>query len=268
MSEFEIYQADAFASKLFTGNPAAVVPLKEWLPDDALLAIAQENNLAETAYLIKRGEGEYDLRWFTPGLEVDLCGHATLASAHIAYTEWGEKVDTISFDTRSGTLKVSKKNEGYELDLPAYANHENAFEFSAQIEAAVGAKPSVVLSDAFLLAVFDDPKTVRAMEPNMLKVLEIPHHAHNGCILVTAPGDEGYDFISRLFAPGVGIPEDPVTGSAHCMTAVYWAERLGKNELRAFQASPRGGEVLCSVKGDRVFLQGNAVTYLRGRINV
>ena len=243
MAEYELYQADAFTSEVFKGNPAAVMPLEDWLPDETLQAIAVENNLAETAYVIKRGAGHYDLRWFTPGAEVDLCGHATLATAHILYTELGEESDAIHFETRSGELIVRREGPGYVMDFPAYQNHENASHLAAQIEEAIGAKPVEVLSDAFLLAIFDDPKVVREMEPNHFRIMGLSHHAHDGCILVTAPGDGHYDFISRFFAPSIGIPEDPVTGSAHCMTSVYWGNKLGKHELSAYQASPRGGEV-------------------------
>ncbi len=267
MTQYDLFQADAFTDEVFKGNPAAVMPLEAWLPDETLQAIAIENNLAETAYVIRRGEGRYDLRWFTPGAEVDLCGHATLATAHILCTELGEQHEEITFSTRSGDLIVSREGGSYVMNFPAYLNREEAIDQIDLIEQATGVRPLEVWSDAFLLAVLPDAQTVRSVTPNIFRIQQIRHHAHDGCLLVTAPGDEGFDFVSRFFAPGVGIPEDPVTGSAHCMTAPYWAEKLGKAELSAFQASPRGGKVQCTVQGDRVILRGQAVTYLRGRIS-
>lgn len=268
MTTYDLYQADAFASELFTGNPAAVMPLTEWLPDDILLKIAQENNLAETAYVIKQAPGKYKLRWFTPGAEVPLCGHATLATAHILYTELGETEDEIIFETLSGPLRVKRKGAGYAMDFPAYATPKDAMQYAAAIEAACGAKPIEVIEQSFLLAIFEEAETVRKMKPNLFQIEEIGEGVHEGCVLVSAPGDQGFDFVSRLFAPGVGIPEDPVTGSAHCQLTPYWAKKLGKTEFKAWQASPRGGEVQCRLEGDRVHLWGKAVTYLRGQIHL
>ncbi|WP_306252898.1 PhzF family phenazine biosynthesis protein [Parvularcula sp. IMCC14364] len=267
MTEYDIYQADAFADEVFKGNPAAVVPLQEWLPDETLQAIAIENNLSETAYVIDRGQGKYDLRWFTPGAEVDLCGHATLATAHILCTELGATASTLKFATRSGELVVSRDGQVFMMDFPAYLNRQEATDQIDLIEQAIGVWPLEVWSDAFLLAILPDAGTVRELQPDIFRIEQLRHHAHDGCLLVTAPGDDGFDFVSRFFAPGVGILEDPVTGSAHCMTAPYWAEKLGMSDLSAFQASPRGGKVQCLVKGDRVILRGQAVTYLRGRIS-
>ena len=269
MVEYEIYQADAFASEVFRGNPAAVVPLQEWLPDATLQAIALENNLSETAYVIRTGEGRYDLRWFTPGAEVELCGHATLATAHILYTELGESASRLFFETRSGQLDVTREDNSYVMDFPAYLDHAPAPQFRQAVTEALGAEPVELVEGAFLLAVFETAETVRNMAPDMSLISKLrPAKDHQGCLLVTAPGDQGYDFVSRFFAPGLGIPEDPVTGSAHCMTAPCWAAKTGQPELRAWQASPRGGEVNCRVEGDRVFLKGQAVTYLRGRISL
>ncbi len=268
MADYDLYQADAFTSVLFKGNPAAIMPLEEWLPDNILQAIAIENNLAETAYVIARGGGHYDLRWFTPGAEVDLCGHATLATAHILYTERGETAEEITFNTRSGDLTIKRDGDYYVMNFPAYTDHVPAEQQIDLVEEALGARPKEVISGAFLLAVFEDPQIVRAMKPDQLKISQLRQPGHDGCVLVTAPGDQGYDFISRFFAPAHGIPEDPVTGSAHCMTTPYWAEKLGKYDFRAYQESPRGGEVLCTLKQDRVILKGKAVTYLRGRISL
>lgn len=276
MAEYDFYQVDAFTDKVFAGNPAGVMPLTEWLPDETLQAIAMENNLAETAYMISKGRGQYDLRWFTPGAEVPLCGHATLATAHVLYTELGETAQTITFDTMSGPLMVSRQGEGYAMDFPADEARPIKAVPSFLIE-ALGDDPAEILAGQYILVVYDDAETVRGLNPNMLLLDKVQtdrgHSTSENCVCVTAPGDRkegdgGFDFISRFFAPGIGISEDPVTGSAHCLTAPYWAARLGRTELKAFQASPRGGIVQCRVEGDRVILSGDAVTYLRGRISL
>lgn len=269
MAERDIFQVDAFADQLFAGNPAAVVPLESWLPDEVLQNIAAENNLAETAYFIKKAPGRYPLRWFTPVYEVDLCGHATLATAHTLYTELGENSDVLTFETQSGDLRVRRNGSAYVMDFPAH----RAVEITAPVNlaAALGATPTTVLRGNYLLAVFDDARAVRALKPDMHGLIALNQAAGGGVgdsIIATAPGDEGYDFISRFFAPSAGIPEDPVTGSAHCTLAPYWGEQLGKDDLKAFQASSRGGAVGCRLVGDRVELTGGAVTYLRGRIAV
>lgn len=266
MAEFDIFQVDAFADNVFTGNPAAVVPLTRWLPDEVLQNIAQENNLAETAFVIPRGAGAYDLRWFTPVCEVTLCGHATLATAHTLYTEFGEEADNLTFDTLSGSLHVARRGDSYQMDFPAYGRQPVPGR-REEVSEATGLPVEEVYTDAFLLAVVEDTDALRALVPSQSAIEALVHEAHNGCVLITAPGEGGIDFISRFFAPGVGIPEDPVTGSAHCMLAPYWADRLGKNDLAGVQASPRGGRVACRVDGDRVYLTGRAVTYLRGRIS-
>lgn len=266
MQELEIYQVDAFADRLFSGNPAAVVPLSRWLPDHVMQAIAAENNLAETAFVIPKGDGQYDLRWFTPGTEVRLCGHATLATAHILYTELDETSEQLVFDTLSGRLSVVRRGDIYELDFPADTDVTEDASQAEEISAITGNRPQAVIDGTFLLAVYDDPAIVRGLSPSQEGLLTLRHSAHDGCLLVTAPGDGDADFVSRLFAPGVGIPEDPVTGSAHCMLAPFWAGRLGRDRLTGYQASSRGGTVICEFKGERVLLRGEAVTYLRGRI--
>jgi PhzF family phenazine biosynthesis protein len=268
MAEYEIYQADAFTGQVFRGNPAAYVPLTEWLPDEMLLAIAVENNLSETAYTLKKGPGHYDLRWFTPGAEVPLCGHATLVTSHLLYTEFGETAETLIFETLSGPLHVSRDGDYYVMDFPAANNFIEPHVDIAELTDVLGEAPVEVIEDNFVLAVFDTAEKLRALAPDLSRMMQLGTGIHKGCVLTTAPGDQGYDFVSRLFAPGVGIPEDPVTGSAHCMTTPYWAGKLGKTSFKAWQASPRGGEVLCELKGDRVIMKGKAVTYMRGRITV
>lgn len=269
MADYDLFQVDAFTDRVFGGNPAAVMQLDAWLPDETLQSIAAENNLAETAYFIARGEGRYDLRWFTPGTEVPLCGHATLATAHVLYTELGETAESLFFDTLSGVLTVTRSGAAYAMDFPA--DPPAAVKTPHLLIEALGDDPVEVLGGQYLLVVYEDAETVRALTPNMLILERINSGRGRGaaenCVCVTAPGDGGYDFISRFFGPTVGITEDPVTGSAHCMLTPYWAARLNRDGLTAWQASPRGGHVGCELRGDRVVLTGQAVTYLRGRIS-
>jgi PhzF family phenazine biosynthesis protein len=266
-----LYQVDAFATRLFEGNPAAVMILDEFLPDDLLQEIAAENNLAETAYAVRTGESSYDLRWFTPGAEVPLCGHATLATAHVLFAEEGLEAEAVSFRTRkSGVLTVRREGEGYAMDLPAVPPRR--IDPPAGLAEALGVEPSEVHDGQYLMAVLPDEASVRGLRPSLLALAEVrgPGEGRSvdaDCVFVTAPGEE-HDFVSRFFGPKVGIPEDPVTGSAHCMMTPYWAERLGRTELSAYQASPRGGRVGCRLEGDRVVLTGGAVTYLRGEVRL
>lgn len=272
MADYDLYQVDAFTDEIFGGNPAAVIPLAEWLPDETLQAIALENNLSETAFVIARGQGRYDLRWFTPGAEVPLCGHATLATAHVLYTALDETAEKIVFDTKSGPLEVSRTPDGYAMDFPA--DPPAPISMPGFLIDVLGDDPAAVLAGQYILVVYDDAETVHSLTPNLLMMnrvaLERGAGAAQNCVCVTAPGDpgSGVDFVSRFFGPTVGITEDPVTGSAHCMLTPYWADRLGKDELTAFQASGRGGRVGCRLAGDRVVLSGQAVTYLRGRISL
>ncbi|MBB4659435.1 PhzF family phenazine biosynthesis protein [Parvularcula dongshanensis] len=277
MTEHTLYQVDAFADRLFAGNPAGVMILDEFFPDETLQAIAMENNLAETAFAVRKGAGAYDLRWFTPGAEVPLCGHATLATAHVLWAEEGEDAERFSFDTLSGPLHVERTGEGYTLDFPA--DPPVPVEAPDGLAEALGTEPESVLAGQYLLAVLKDEAAVRALRPNLLALEAVGLPRGRGtaenCVCVTAPGEvcvtaegEAYDFVSRFFAPTVGITEDPVTGSAHCMLTPYWAERLGKTTLFAFQASARGGAVACELAGDRVRLTGSAFTYLRGTIRL
>ena len=257
-----MWQVDAFATKVFAGNPAAVCLLDAWLEDGVLQAIAAENNLSETAFLMPRG-GEIELRWFAPAKEVALCGHATLAAAKVLFDLRGWKEETIRFRTRQcGVLTVAKRGEWFEMDFPALP--ATPVQTPAGLAAALGAEPRQVLASTDdWLAVLDDEATVRELKPDFAALKNF----NCRCVVPTARGDE-VDFTSRAFAPRYGIPEDPVTGSAHCALAPYWAGVLGKDELRAFQVSARGGEVRCRVAGDRVMLAGHAVVYLEGAISV
>jgi PhzF family phenazine biosynthesis protein len=255
-----IYQVDAFASRVFEGNPAAVCPLEEWLGDEVMQAIATENNLSETAFFVREGEG-YRIRWFTPEKEVDLCGHATLASAFVIFEHIEPSLQEVTFDSRSGLLNVSRGEELLALDFPS----QPPAPCSAPPELAqgLGAEPAEVLSSQDYFAVFDHEKDIRLMEPDMTKLKKVGLRG----VIVTAPGDEA-DFVSRFFAPSYGIDEDPVTGSSHCALTPYWARRLGKNRLHAYQLSRRGGELFCEDRGDRVMISGHAVLYLQGFLTI
>jgi PhzF family phenazine biosynthesis protein len=255
-----IFQIDAFAARLFTGNPAAVIPLDRFPEDAVLQAIAAENNLAETAFLVPEG-GEYHLRWFTPAVEVPLCGHATLASAALVMERLQPGRREVVFHSASGPLKVQRVGTGYVLDFPARLSEPMAI--PPALAQALGAVPVEVCVNEFnYLARLESVASLRALAPDMSALARLDRDG----VIVTAPGDGNYDFISRYFAPAKGIPEDPVTGAAHCMLAPYWAPRLGQTAFRAFQASRRGGEVLCRVVGDRVHLEGTCVFYLEGTV--
>ena len=256
----DIYQVDAFTNKAFAGNPAAVVPLSSWLPAETMLNIAAENNLAETAFFVKNNDC-YDLRWFTPTVEMDLCGHATLASAYVLYELLGETADVLKFHTKSGQLTVQKNGDRLILDFPSRPAAPVAVP-DGLIE-AIGKPPKEVLKSRDYLMVYGSEKEILEIKPNFAALLEIPAHA----VIVTAKGSN-CDFVSRFFAPEVGVFEDPVTGSAHCTLIPYWAEKLGKNLLFARQLSSRGGELFCELVGDRVKIGGNAVLYMKGEIYV
>jgi len=255
-----IYQVDAFTSRLFAGNPAAVCPLEKWLEPAQMQAIAGENNLAETAFFVRTGDC-YHLRWFTPALEVDLCGHATLASAFVIFNYLDPAATLVRFNSRSGELRVRRDGDLLSLDFPARPPRRS--DPSAALSAALGKAPRELWESRDYMALYDQEDDVRTLAPDMQKLAEVGHFA---CI-VTAPGKD-VDFVSRFFGPAVGVPEDPVTGSAHCTLAPYWAERLGKTRLHALQLSPRGGELWCELSGDRVIISGRAVPYLEGVINV
>jgi len=255
-----IYQADAFTSQLFGGNPAAICPLTEWLPDVTMQKIAIENNLAETAFFVKTDNG-FALRWFTPEYEIDLCGHATLASAHILFTQLGYKHDTIHFETvKAGVLTVKKDGDKYTMDFPSRPPIPIETP-NGLIEALGGKKPLAILRSRDYFLVYETEEDISEMSPDFFALSKMDTVG----VIVTAPGKH-VDFVSRFFAPGAGIPEDPVTGSAHCNLIPYWAKKMGKTHLHALQISPRKGELWCELKGDRVLMSGKAVTYLKGEI--
>jgi len=255
-----VYQIDAFTNRLFSGNPAAVVTLDAWLPDEVMQAIAAENNLAETAFVLRR-EQHAPLRWFTPTMEVDLCGHATLATAFVLFEYHYPGASEVSFETRSGVLKVGRNADRLTLDFPARPGTPVAV--SDALIDALGARPLEARMARDLMAVLDSEAVVRDLRPDFGRIAGLDTFA----VMVTAPGDD-VDFVSRFFAPRAGIPEDPVTGSAHCTLAPYWADRLGRTTLTARQVSSRGGELECELKGDRVLISGRCVEYLRGEIRV
>lgn len=255
-----IYQVDAFTDRLFAGNPAAVCPLESWLPDATMQAIAAENNLSETAFLIAAGE-RYLLRWFTPLLEVDLCGHATLASGFVVLQVIEPGRAEVVFETRSGRLEVARNGGLLEMDLPAYP--PSPAEAPPGLFEALGRDCEAVLAANYLMAVFPDEHTVRNLKPDFGAMAR----AGIDEVVVTAPGAD-CDLVSRFFAPGYGIDEDPVTGSAHCTLVPYWANRLGKKRLHARQLSRRGGELHCELRGERVSIAGAAALYLEGEIEV
>ncbi len=255
-----LYQVDAFTRRRFGGNPAAVCPLERWLDDATLQAIAAENNLSETAFFVRNG-ADYDLRWFTPGQEVDLCGHATLASAHVLFEMLGARGDQVTFHSKSGPLMVRRDGERLAMDFPAWS--PEPCEAPDGLTRGLGRAPRQVLRARDLLAVFDTEEEVRAIVPDAAALAGIETLG----TVVTAPGLE-VDFVSRFFAPRAGILEDPVTGRAHCMLTPYWAKRLGRTRLTAQQVSSRGGELWCELRGDRVTIAGCAVRYLEGWIEV
>lgn len=257
-----IYQADAFTSELFGGNPAAVCPLQEWLPDATMQKIAAENNLAETAFFVPTNNG-FHLRWFTPELEIDLCGHATLATAHIIFTELNYSDSIIQFETqKAGVLTVSKNGDRYTLDFPSRPPQPAEMPDNL-LEGVDNKMPVEVLRSRDYFLVYENEQDIIDMQPNHFAIAKVDAIG----VIVTAPGRD-VDFVSRFFAPAAGVPEDPVTGSAHCNLIPYWAERLGKTELHAYQLSARKGELWCEHKSDRVLMSGNAVTYLKGEIYI
>lgn len=256
-----LYQVDAFTRRRFQGNPAAICPLEKWLPDETLQAIAAENNLAETAYFLRRSDGVYELRWFTPAVEVDLCGHATLASAYVLWHCLGFDGDRIGFDTRSGRMWVTREGSKLALDFPSRPP-EPCMPCNGLVR-ALGGEPEQVLAARDYLVVYKTAAEVLALQPDMQALCGIDRFA----VIATAPGED-CDFVSRFFAPAKGVPEDPVTGSAHCSLIPYWAERLGKTRLFARQVSKRGGELYCELLGERVKIAGEGVLYLEGSIEV
>lgn len=257
-----IFQVDAFTTRRFAGNPAAVMPMGSFLADAVLQAIAAENNLAETAFLVPEG-GDYRLRWFTPATEVPLCGHATLASAAVVMERLEPGRGSVVFHSASGPLTVKRTETGYVMDFPVRPSEPVPAPLG--LAEALGAVPVEALVDAFnYMAVLESAQRVRELAPDVAAIARLDRSG----VIVTAPGDEAYDFVSRYFAPAKGIPEDPVTGGAHCALVPYWAKRLGKTEFRAFQASRRGGEIICRLVHDRVELEGSCVFYLEGEATI
>lgn len=256
-----IFQVDAFTDHLFGGNPAAVVPLESWLPDDVMQRIAAENNLAETAFFVKDNAG-YHIRWFTPLAEVNLCGHATLATAHILFNHLRFAGNLLEFKSRSGILRVKRDGESLTLDFPADTMVQ--IDIPEELVKAIGLNPAQAFKGKtdFML-VYSRQLEVELIVPDMHRLLQTEARG----TIVTAPGDE-VDFVSRFFAPRVGVPEDPVTGSAHTSLIPYWSKRLGKTRLSAMQLSKRIGDLTCLYNGDRVEISGKAVTYLKGEIYV
>ncbi|MEZ5938465.1 MAG: PhzF family phenazine biosynthesis protein [Hyphomonadaceae bacterium] len=271
MSDYRFFQVDAFAERPLSGNPAAVMPMDAFADDATLQAIAAENNLAETAFLVAEGEGVWRLRWFTPTLEVPLCGHATLASAHVLYEHLGFDGPEVGFETRSGRLTVKRVADGrLEMDFPS--TPPQRVDAPAGLAEALGAPPREVWAASYLMAIYDTAAVVRALSPDHRAIKPIASAAvggGRGNVICAAPGDGGYDVVSRFFAPGSGIDEDPATGSAHCIIAPYFSALLGKDELRCFQAFPgRGGDIVTRMAGDRVKLTGRARTVIEGVFRV
>jgi PhzF family phenazine biosynthesis protein len=259
--EIPLYQVDAFSARQFGGNPAAVCPLEFWLPAQLMQAIAAENNLAETAFLVREGE-RWGLRWFTPEREVDLCGHATLASAYVLFQYLGAPGNTVVFDSRSGELTVSRQGDRLCLNFPSLPAQR--VDPHPRLIEGLGTQPLEILAvKDFYLVVYASEDDVRTLQPNF-DVLRLMDHFG---IIATARGRE-VDFVSRFFAPAAGIPEDPVTGSAHCTLTPYWAQRLGKKSMRARQISARGGELWVEEAADRILIAGQVAPYLRGTITV
>ncbi|HEA52121.1 PhzF family phenazine biosynthesis protein [Marinobacter antarcticus] len=263
-----IYQVDAFTSQIFKGNPAAVMPLEKWLPDETLQALAAENNLSETAFFVREsgaGGSDFHIRWFTPNIEVPLCGHATLASAWVIFNKLGWAEETIRFHSKSGPLGVQKTADNWlVLDFPNFSVEER--ETPAILAEALGGAPATVFyvpADANYMMVLENEAAVKATQPDMRLLRELD----NLGLIVTAPGETA-DFVSRYFAPGAGLDEDPVTGSIHSVLVPYWAEKLGKTRLEARQLSTRGGLLRCALKGDRVAIAGQAAFYMEGTVHL
>lgn len=255
-----LYQIDAFATRPFEGNPAGVVPLDEWLPDNVMQSIAAENNLAETAFFVPQDDG-FAIRWFTPAVEVDLCGHATLASGFVLYECLGFAADKVTIESRSGPLAVARDGERFVLDFPAQPLAP--CDTPDAIVSAFGVRPVECLTGPDLLVIFEDADFVRHAAPDIRTLASIDTRG-----VIISAADSQYDFVSRFFGPNVGIDEDPVTGSSFTHLVPYWAERLGKTDFHARQVSARGGEVFCELRGDRVSIAGGAIKYLEGTITV
>lgn len=258
----DVFQVSAFTSQSFGGNPAAVVPLESWIDDGLMQKIAAENNLSETAFIVPRGEAEWEIRWFTPTVEVSLCGHATLASAAVIHDRLEHDNWPITLHSASGPLQVDVEGDTYILDFPA--TMPEPIEKPSGLEAALGAPVLEYLGGGEMtMAVMQDESTVAAVAPDFAKLAGISEFG----LIITAPGDS-VDFVSRFFAPAIGINEDPVTGSAHCVSTPYWSAKLGRSELSARQVSNRVGELFCEDRGDRIRIHGSAVFFLSGKMTI
>ena len=261
MKKLTFYQVDAFASSLFTGNPAAICPLDNWLADDRMQAIAEENNLSETAFFVPNNNG-YQIRWFTPNEEVDLCGHATLASAYIIFEKLEYQESEIIFYSKSGELRVSRENNILKMDFPALSYQK--INPSNELYEALNAKPIKIFKSKFdLLCIFENENEVEQANPNLSAIAALDYRG----VIFTSHSTK-HDVYSRCFYPGCSVPEDPVTGSAHCVIAPYWCEQLNKKRIHARQGLKRQGELICEVRGDRVLLFGNCYLYLEGKIHI
>lgn len=258
--EIPYYQVDSFTNKIFGGNPAGVCLLDSWIDDSLMISIAAENCLPETAFVVKNGEN-YEIRWFTPQVEVDLCGHATLASAYVILNYVEPSLQVIEFQSKSGVLTIKREGELFVLDLPS--RKPQPCDVPEELLIGLGLEPMEVLRSRDYLAVYKNEEEVRELTPYNDALSKLDALG----IIVTAPGKK-VDFVSRFFAPRVGVPEDPVTGSAHCTLIPYWARRLHKNNLVALQISPRGGELFCENSADRVFIKGRGVTFMQGTMQV
>jgi len=264
MSTIPIYQIDAFTNRLFEGNPAAVCPLRAWLDDELMQRIAGENNLSETAFFVREGDS-FRLRWFTPTVEVDFCGHATLASAYVLFSFLEKERERVVFETRRGRFTVEKPGgSALLMNLPAEASA--ACKALPELSRGLGATPEETLRGPCLMAVFGSTRDITGLKPDMPVLAELCRKEGSVGIIATAPGEGDCDFVSRFFAPAHGIPEDPVTGSAHCMMAPYWEKRLGKSTLVARQLSQRGGALKMRVQGERIWMEGECRFYMKGEI--
>jgi PhzF family phenazine biosynthesis protein len=259
--QIPFYQVDAFTNRLFSGNPAGVCPLNEWLPDETMQKIAMENNVSETAFFVKKDNG-FHIRWFTPKVEVNLCGHATLASAHVIFNHLGFNDETVSFESRSGILNVNREGDLLILDFPANMPIRTAL--PDDFVKALNITPVQCFrgKEDYLL-LYKSQKEIEALMPDFRYLEKVDARA----VIVTAPAEK-VDFVSRFFGPRVGVDEDPVTGSAHTVLIPFWAEKLGKTEMKALQLSRRGGTLFCRLRGDRVDIGGQAVTFLKGEISL
>lgn len=259
----EIYQVDAFTENVFSGNPAAVIPVSDWPEEGIMQQIAAENNLSETAFYKKNDDSTHSIRWFTPETEVDLCGHATLATAHVLFHHKNYQNDQVTFRSKSGELMVSLKNDRYTMNFPS--NKPEPIPVPKLLPEAIGVIPLFTGVNTDLLVLIQDEKTVASMKPDLLilKKMEV-----RGVIITSPSKSDNYDFVSRFFAPSVGVSEDPVTGSAHTVLTPFWAKRLGKSKLKARQISERGGDLYCEDLGERTEIGGYARTYMVGEISI